>query len=210
LKMLGKKVEKWMDPKIFIHHLMQSTEVMLNHGNPKKTNEGAFWEDFSLKIPCEREKLMKIFDEFYAVDFPALSRICEGNNCSGEILKLAFQKGYEVVIATNPIFPKVAVLERLRWIDAEDFPFQLITTYENMHYAKPYKEYYLEIMVKIGREPHECMMIGNDVEEDMVAAELGLETYLVTDFLINRRDLDIKGYKQGTLDELKKYIQHYL
>jgi len=209
LQALASKIEGMVDPKLFIDHLLKATDIMIHNGDSRKTNQEVFWEAFLPNIPYESKKLHRVLDEFYEVDFPKLSSVLEKTDDPTDILHSALGKGYEVVIATNPIFPRVAVLDRLRWIDAENLPFRLITTYENMHFSKPYKEYYLEILDKIGRHPRECMMIGNDVDEDMVAGELGIETYLVTDFLLNRNGLDIENYRRGTLQDLKKYISKF-
>ena len=208
LRLLALKLQELVDPKKFIDSLLEATYVMIHHQKPTKTNKEVFWETFFPMVPCNPEKLAEVLDEFYEVDFPKLSYISPDNSIPADILKTALEKGYEIVIATNPIFPESAVQDRLRWINAKAFPYKLITTYENMHFSKPYKEYYLEILDKIQRRPQDCMMIGNDVEEDMVAGDLGMKTYLVTDYLINRKSLDKKPDHTGTLMELRDYINN--
>ncbi len=54
-----------------------------------------------------------------------------------EVVQKLFDLGLRVVIATNPIFPKDIMYERLRWAEVEDLPFDLVTSYEDSHYAKP-------------------------------------------------------------------------
>ena len=63
---------------------------------------------------------------------------------------------------------------------------------ERMHFCKPNPAYYQEILELLGAKAEECLMIGNDVEEDMVAATLGIKTRLVTDLLISRDQLQIE------------------
>jgi FMN phosphatase YigB (HAD superfamily) len=208
LKLLSSKLEKWMEAKEFIKKLMESTYAMINNLDPLKTNKDVFWEEFCPKISHKKEELAPIFDEFYERDFPRLARLVPKNPIPHRILKAAHEKGYEMVIATNPIFPESAILERLRWIDALEFPYKLITTYENMHFAKPQIEYYAEILEKIGKDPGECLMIGNDVEEDMVAGKLGIKTYLVTDYLLNRNNIDFKADYTGTLENLLDFVNN--
>ena len=95
------------------------------------------------------------------------------NLAAQRAIELALARGFEVVIATNPVFPQKAIFERLRWGGFANKKFNLITSYENMHFCKPKPQYYAEILSKLGRTPAECWMIGNDVEEDLVAAQLG-------------------------------------
>ena len=56
-------------------------------------------------------------------------------------------------------------------------------------------------------EPEECMMIGNDVVEDLVAAELGIRVFLLTDCLINKKQADISEWEHGGFPELYRIIE---
>ena len=57
-------------------------------------------------------------------------------------------------------------------------------------------------------EPQRCLMVGNDVSEDMeAAAQAGMQVYLLTDCLINRHDRDISACPQGGFDELRELLQ---
>ena len=49
-------------------------------------------------------------------------------------------------------------------------------------------------------------MVGNDVDEDMIAEKLGMKVFLLTDCLLNKNGKDISGYRQGSFAELMEYI----
>ncbi|MBQ2720385.1 MAG: HAD family hydrolase, partial [Clostridia bacterium] len=117
------------------------------------------------------------------------------------------ERGFEVVLATNPIFPPVATLSRISWAGLSAESFSLITNYSNSSYCKPNPKYYREILSKIGKAPEECLMVGNDVEEDMVAQSLGMKVFLLTDCIINKKDRDISVYPHGGFDDLAAYLQ---
>ena len=53
----------------------------------------------------------------------------------------------------------------------------------------------------------QCLMVGNDVGEDMVAGTLGMKTFLLTDCLINKAGEDIAKYPNGSFPELLHYIR---
>lgn len=61
-------------------------------------------------------------------------------------------------------------------------------------------------MQKIGRAPSECLMVGNDVTEDLCVRELGMEAFLLTDCLINREQRDLTGMPQGSFDALRTFV----
>jgi len=104
-----------------------------------------------------------IFNEFYSSEsFDALRELVKANLEVFELLKRAKQNGLITVLATNPVFPKVAVVKRLEWINLKEKDFDLITHMENFHFCKPDPRYYLEICSTIKVRPEDCMMIGND------------------------------------------------
>ncbi len=115
-----------------------------------------------------------------------------------------------MVLATNPIFPAVATQNRIRWAGLQPESFRLYTTYENSHYCKPNLKYYEEILQNIGFQPEECLMIGNDVTEDMVTAKLGMRVFLLTDCLINQSGADLSPYPQGGFQELQAYLRELI
>lgn len=67
--------------------------------------------------------------------------------------------------------------------------------------------YYEEILQRLDLKPEECVMVGNNFEEDMVPTEkLGIQGFLLTDCLIHKGSQDISAYTQGSFAELKKYL----
>ncbi|MBQ1492474.1 MAG: HAD family hydrolase, partial [Blautia sp.] len=115
--------------------------------------------------------------------------------------------GARVILATNPLFPMVATYSRIRWAGLTPEDFELITTYDNSTTCKPNPAYYLEILEKTGLRPEECLMVGNDVGEDMVAETLGMKVFLLTDCLINLGKKDISAYPHGGFPELFDYFR---
>ena len=195
----------------FIKLLMDSTEKMIKNDG-SCSNQEAFMEDFmgkmDIKDRAEAEKIKKRFEEFYQKEFAALDQYFElDRETPAEIIEHLKAQGKKLVLATNPLFPKEAVAARLSWIGIEASDFELLTHYENMSYAKPNLNYYQEILEKINAEPEDCLMIGNDLKEDAVASELGIETLIIEDKMIAREDIDYPLAWQGSLKEFKDLIK---
>ena len=89
-------------------------------------------------------------------------------------------------------------------LNPEDF--RLVTTYENSRFSKPNPRYYEDLLTQLGVAPEECLMIGNDADEDMIAESLGMKVFLLTDHLINRNGADISAYPNGNFSDLISYI----
>ena len=110
------------------------------------------------------------------------------------------------MLATNPIFPAIATKSRISWAGLQLEDFEYYTTYENSSYCKPNPKYYIDILEKLNCKPDECLMVGNDVEEDMIAQSIGMKVFLLTDCLINKNDKDITQFQHGGFNELYQYI----
>ena len=90
--------------------------------------------------------------------------------------------------------------------------FEVITTYETYHYCKPNPKYFQEVMEKFGLNPKECLMVGNDVQEDLTIRSLGVKTYLLTDTLENKKNIPLEEVEteyKGTMEELYEWFQSY-
>jgi FMN phosphatase YigB (HAD superfamily) len=90
----------------------------------------------------------------------------------------------DVIVATNPLFPRPPIEQRLAWADlaVTEFDYTLVTSYEVMHATKAHPAYYREILTLIGRPPEACLMVGDHWEWDIArAAEVGISAYWITD-----------------------------
>lgn len=185
----------------FIRHLFTATAMMVQNNDPTINNENAFYEVFCPLIGLPLEKIEPIIDHFYKNDFPKLSCWGKEQPAARAIVETAKAKKIPLVLATNPIFPATATLQRLDWSGLQADDFQLITTMEIMHFCKPNPQYYLEVAEKIGCDPQRCLMAGNDTLEDLVAAEAGMDTFLVDDFILHRKGTDYSFDYRGSLED---------
>lgn len=171
------------------------------------TNEERFWAVFE-KIYGEKVQRDKpVFENFYANEFQETAKICGYNPKAKECVQKAKDMGFRVVLATNPIFPAVATESRIRWAGFEPSDFEYYTTYENSRFCKPNLKYYEEVLAHMGAKPEECLMVGNDVSEDMPAAKLGMKVFLLTDCVINKEDIDVNEFPHGSFDELTDFLK---
>lgn len=205
---LAKKLAPYgYDAEKLVASIWTGTKEMVRN-NGEVTNEKAFWRKF-----CEifGEKALEdepIFEDYYKNEFQNVKSVCGFNEQAAKVIEVAKQKGYRVALATNPIFPAIATESRIRWAGLCPKDFELYTTYENFSFCKPNLEYYKEILKRLDVQPEECLMVGNDVGEDMVAAKLGMKVFLLTDCLINQSDEDISVYPNGNMNQLIEFIDN--
>jgi HAD superfamily hydrolase (TIGR01549 family) len=169
------------------------------------TNERRFWEEFSRVLNLDVKDKIADFITFYTNEFKELKTVVGSTPLSEKIVSLLREKGYRLVLATTPVFPRQGTLERIAWANLEPKWFELITTYEDFSHTKPSLGYYQEILDRLDVEPQECLMIGNDVTEDLVVETMGMDVFLVTDHLINTSSLDITRYRRGSMEDLMTF-----
>lgn len=195
------------DPKTLIDTLWKGTGAMVGNDG-SCPNQETFWRVFAQIYGQEALKDRPVFDDFYLHEFAGAKAVCGFDPKAASTVRSLREQGYSVILATNPIFPAAAVEHRIRWAGLEPEDFDLYTTYENSRYCKPNLAYYQDILARQELQPEQCLMVGNDVEEDMVAAALGLDVFLLTPCLISRSGGDLSAYPQGGFDQLLEYIQN--
>ena len=193
------------DPENLIKSVWSGTIAMIKNAG-ERTNEQAFWDYFASVYGEEARKDLPEFDAFYREDFDKVQAVCGHNPQAKETVDFIKSKGLRVALATNPIFPAIATEKRTAWAGLSVEDFELYTTYENSSYCKPNLKYYQEIIDKLGVTPEECLMVGNDVSDDMVAEKLGMKVFLLTDCLLNKKGKPIDEYPHGDFAALRTFL----
>lgn len=197
--------EMGIEPKLLIHAIYEGIKAMVaNQG--QETNEAVFWNTMVSIIGKDVLNTIPVFERFYQNEFYQVKAATKPRPEVKTMIAKLREKGYRLILATNPLFPQIATHTRMQWAGLDPADFVWVTTYENASFAKPNPAYYEEILKHHGIHPDQCMMIGNDMDEDMVAATLGLKTFLVTDCLIQRREVSYPIHHRGTFEELIAYL----
>ena len=193
------------EPERLIKTIWQGTGAMIKN-NGVKSNEQVFWDVFLNEFGSIAEADMAQFDEYYKTDFNLVKEVCGFDEAVPKAIRHLKDDGYRLVVATNPIFPEVAIKSHISWAGLDCNDFELITTYENSYYCKPNPKYYQSILKTIGLAAEDCLMVGNDVSDDMVAENIGMDTFLITRNLINKYNAEISGYQSGDFDDLIEFL----
>ncbi|MBQ7841657.1 MAG: HAD family hydrolase [Lachnospiraceae bacterium] len=206
MKLLAKTMAPYgYQPETLIQAVWKGVSSMVKNDGSRKNSE-AFWETFTGIFGPQVYEQLPVFDRFYREQFQEAAAYTAPNPLAKEAVKLARQKAAKVILATNPLFPPCGVETRLSWIGLKPEDFDYVTNYENSCYCKPNPKYFEEISVKQKLKAQNCLMIGNDVQEDVEASNAaGLDCYLVTDNLINRKEMP--ECKRGSFEELISFLE---
>ena len=179
----------------------------INKNDGSKINEEVFWDTFNRYYPNDFAKRDEVMNDFYSNEFQSLKEICGYNPEADKAVKKIKEMGLKVCVATKPIFPEIATISRMKWAGVCPEDFELHTSFDRCKYCKPSGEYYVETAEKLGLSPEECLMVGNDVSDDMPAETVGMKVFLLTDCLLNKDNKDITKYAKGSFAELLNYIE---
>lgn len=209
----SKLAEKFMplgyEPKKFLKTVWEGVGAMMNNDG-SCTNLEAFWKAFTKVYGEESRKHEPVFEEFYAVEFQQAKVVSHPDPRAAKIVRMLREKGCKVILATNPLFPKVATESRIRWAGMEPEDFDLYSTYEDYRYCKPNLDYFRDIMKRMDLDPKDCIMVGNDVDEDMAAMKVGMKVFLLGNNIINRSGRDLSDIPKGDFDALGDFLKKEL
>jgi len=197
-----------MDSAAFLPNLIQATQAAIGNIDPAHTNAEVFWANFEALTGGRRDELEPFFRRFYETDFAHLRPGVNVRPAAAHLVRAAFDRGLAVVVATNPLFPATAIEQRLAWagVPVDEYPYALVTSYENMHAAKPQPAYYREILATIGCPPEMAIMVGDNWKNDIApAAEVGLFTYWIAPADVAPPDPTLV-HGQGSLDRFAELV----
>lgn len=194
-----------VDPELLGNAILEILKDLMERNPVGETVGEAFMRQLGERVGMSVETMMPYLDEYYTEGFPLLGRDIEPRLEVRQALDAAKAKGYTLVLATNPVFPGMATRERMRWAGVTEEDFALVTYFENSSHTKPHQAYYTEeILGPLGLSGEECLLVGNDVAEDMAPAQaLGMATYLLTEHVLGDRDADFWDDEGNYLDLLK-------
>ncbi len=199
-----------ISPQDLLTALMGATDSMIENQEKTAVNEVRFYEHFKSYMDADTFAAIDAkLDHYYSVEFDVVKAVTSQSQAMVDSVAYLKESGKQLILATNPLFPKVATDKRIAWSGVDLTDFMDVTRFEENHFCKPQLQYYTEILEDHGLKAEECLMVGNDVEEDLIARELGMKTMLLTDDLIYRNtdtpiECDWSGTRQEFLQKIKE------
>jgi len=189
-KSIGNYFKDVLKPEELVAKINEATKVTITT-NDGRLNEEKFMTHFEGLVDLDLSMYKEMFDKFYDTDFFNCKETTWTNDYMIKSIKVLQDKGYKLVIATNPLLPIKSNYHRINWAGLSKDDFSYISSFEGNAYCKPHLEFYKEVLKNINKTPEKCYMIGNDRTEDLVATKLGIKTYLVTDCEMDNHGLNI-------------------
>lgn len=194
-----------VDPGRFIEELLNATRAMDRNDGGGSSNEEVFSAAFYPALGVAREEMEPLLARFYTKAFPQLAPLTGARPAAPKIVEWAKDRGLQVVIATNPLFPRTAIEQRMAWggVGVDRFDYELVTSYENCRATKSSPAYFREIVEHLGRLPEECLMVGDNWGWDVVCAgEAGIPSFWIASDGEQTPEPAVELVGRGSLDAL--------
>jgi FMN phosphatase YigB (HAD superfamily) len=202
---LAGHLQNYAAPEDMLRALVSGMNLMSESEDPTKTLEEIFDAEFFPKLGLSKTALRPILDDYYDHIFPRLAAHTRARPEAVPLIEWALSCGLRVAIATDPLFPRKATYHRLRWAGFDPERFELISTFEEFHFSKTHPAYYAEVLGRLGWPEGPVLMVGNDVERDLMPAHrLGLKTYLIDGNLASGPGF-VAGH--GRLADLRPWLE---
>lgn len=193
------------EPNQFIKIIWSATKVMVKDTS-FRTNEVVFMEALKNIVNEDIAWMQERFSQFYLNEFDLIRQAVIPNEFIQKSVRLLKEKGYRLIIATNPMFPKIAIDKRILWTGCNRDDFDYVTSFEKNHYCKPQLEFYKEVLSDLDLNSDECMMVGNDLNEDMIVSHLNMQTYLITNHIMQDEFLPESVMYSGQYEDFYNFV----
>ena len=187
-----------------IHDLIQT------EGNGSMTNEERVYTSMHQELAITESLMGESLAQLKQHGLESLQQFIQPIPLAKQIVKNCQNKGIPLVLATNPVFPKFIIQARMEWAELEEDSFTYLTSYENSHYCKPHAGYFQAISAQLGIAAENCLMVGNDLNHDLAAGAIGMKTYLVDTWLVDRGNAEWPCDYRGDHSSLQKFLQEQL
>lgn len=192
-----------------IKTIWDGTEAMYKNDG-SCTNEEAFWNLFVKYYDREHLKDKEIFDSFYTNEFKNTKAVCKDNPLAKEVIDFCNKNLEYTILSTNPIFPYAGTLTRMSFVGLSENDFDFITAYENSSYCKPNPKYFEFLLNKFNLKADEVILFGNNTIEDAYcAAQVGIKTYLIDGYIIDKKGL-LNQFKLIQMEDIIPTIKKHL
>lgn len=188
------------DLDLAMHAVSDATGAMMRP-HEEHTNRQVFYTQFCSLTGVDLAEHEELLERFYRDVFPTLDAGIAPAVGGLESIAAARECGLRIAVATNPIFPRAAILHRMEWAGISPDLVDVITDFDLMHATKPHPAYFRETAALLEVDPTDCLMVGDDRVLDLSAADIGMRTFHVSEVS------DAAANYSGTMSDVPEMIR---
>ena len=177
---LGKAFSDLGPADQIIRQTQFAVSLMDTNQDPTVLLSEVFAENFYPPLGTTKVEQEEKLAAFYRDTYPELRQIVGVISEARTLIDWCKAQGFQIVVATNPIFPEPATHHRILWAGLEPQEFSFFTSFDNCHFTKPNMAYYAECLGRLGWPEGQVVMIGDTLSFDLLPMEkMGYPTFWV-------------------------------
>ncbi|MFO7765666.1 MAG: HAD family hydrolase [Pelovirga sp.] len=195
-------------PRRFMRVMLDAIRCLIREeGNGSCSNEKRLFDALRQQLGIADTLLTESLEHYALHHLGELQSLVHPVPLAQRILKDCHHRNIPMVLATNPVFPRFMIEARMEWGGVDQSVFRHVTTYENSYYCKPQAGYFREIATLLKIPPQRCLMVGNDASHDLAAAAVGMQTFLVDTWLVERDEKSWPCHYRGDHRALQQFLE---
>jgi FMN phosphatase YigB (HAD superfamily) len=207
LQRLTRYMSAQVSPKRATRAIHHAVAAMFANTDAGRTLESILLEVLDSELAVSPERYGACLEQFCQNDLEMLRPLVAGHPLAVQLIATSLANGWKVVLATNPIFPRVVIDARVSWGGLEGDAFHHVAAYETAHFCKPSRHFFEEIADRLQIPAERCLMVGNDALHDLSAGQVGMQTCLLTPWSIKRPGARFTADWQGRHEELLALLE---
>ncbi|MDR0426048.1 MAG: HAD family hydrolase [Clostridiales bacterium] len=181
--------------------------IAMKKNDGSQTNRAAYHRAFVEKTGYDGAYVEDKMERYYLSAFKALKISTHPDPNIAAAVRLLKEAGIKLALATDPLFPLSAVVERIGWADLKPSDFLHIPTYDKHRFSKPAPGFFGEVLSYIDAAPADTLMVGNSVYNDMPSARAGIDCYMLDDCLLNEKNEDIVCKYRSDIQGFYRFVE---
>ncbi len=161
--------------------MMGASYRLLSVPDAPETNRERLLGALAADLGLPAEELWQRIETASAAILPGLSRLAAPIPGAAWAVREARARGLRVALATNPIYPRSVVVGRMAWAGLDARDVDVIACLEECRSTKPHPAHFRELAAALGLGPDQCLMVGDDPDQDLPARATGMAVHMVGD-----------------------------
>ncbi len=144
-----------------------ATYRMLTQRDTGRTNRDRLLEALAAEVGDDAADLWRRLEEASTAVLPTLRTLAHPLPGARETVLEARRRGLRVALATNPIYPRAVIVERMRWAGLDEGDVDHVASLEVSTDTKPHAAYFAGLAEALGLDLAQCLMVGDDPDQDI-------------------------------------------
>lgn len=153
--------------------------AMLTERDARATNRDRFLAAAARELGESGDALWDRLEAVAGTVLPDFAAMAQALPHGREAVLEARQRGLAVAIATNPIYPRSVIVERMRWAGLGPDDVDLVACMEVCTDTKPHPAYFEGLAHALGLGVESCLMVGDDPDQDVPDRPSALRVHLL-------------------------------